>query len=300
VTGEKQLARLGSPRRLRTIYNANMRSARAAGHWADIQRGKRLQPYLLYELGPSENHRPEHVAKEGIILPVDDPFWLVWFPPNGWGCKCRVRQITRAEAERRGGVTERPNDVMREWINSRTGEVKQIPRGIDPGWERNPAILREDHMTRFLTGKLDTVDPDIAKTMAADMIDSWRFRRVLDGSAPGSVPIAVTPRAVKTALETKNRTVTFAAERSEKMRSKHSEASPDRFSLVQAALDRGVFVQDGKRSLVGFVEDQEGKWWRLVLWRDPSGGIRLETLHRSSARQMRRILRDREVISPGE
>jgi len=101
-TGEVREVQLGSPRRLRTIYDANLRSARAAGQWERIQRTKKLRPYLVYELGPSERHRADHAAKRGLVLPADDPFWETWFPPNGWGCKCRVRQIGRSEAERLG------------------------------------------------------------------------------------------------------------------------------------------------------------------------------------------------------
>ena len=61
-TGETREVELGSPRRLKTIYSTNMRTARAAGQWERIQRTKATHPYLLYELGPSGEHRPEHVA----------------------------------------------------------------------------------------------------------------------------------------------------------------------------------------------------------------------------------------------
>lgn len=62
LTGEVRNVQLGSPRRLRTIYNTNLRTARAAGQWQRIQRSKRAMPYLVYELGPSEKHRAEHVS----------------------------------------------------------------------------------------------------------------------------------------------------------------------------------------------------------------------------------------------
>lgn len=38
---------------------------------------------LIYEIGPSEHHRPEHAAWAGSILAVDDPLWGTMFPPNG-------------------------------------------------------------------------------------------------------------------------------------------------------------------------------------------------------------------------
>ena len=48
-----------------------MRSARGAGQWDRIQRTKKLMPYLIYELGPSSDHRPEHEAWAGTCLPVE-------------------------------------------------------------------------------------------------------------------------------------------------------------------------------------------------------------------------------------
>lgn len=129
--------------RLELIYETNMRVARAAGQWQRIERTKRSLPYLVYELGPSVRHRPEHVLWEGVILPVDDPFWNDHMPPNGFGCKCGVRQIGRAEAERLGGVSDRPSMKKVPWKNKETGEVEMVPIGIQPGWDYNPGKDRD-------------------------------------------------------------------------------------------------------------------------------------------------------------
>ncbi len=89
-----------SSRRLDTIFWANMRSARAAGQWERMQRTKARLPYLLYVRTASGDPRPEHLSWVGTILPIDDPFWSTHFPPNGWGCKCSVRQISARERDR--------------------------------------------------------------------------------------------------------------------------------------------------------------------------------------------------------
>ena len=146
--GEKRTVQLGSPRRLRTIYRSNLRAARAAGQWQRIQRTKSTHPYLLYELGPSETHRPQHAAWAGTLLPANDPWWQTHFTPNGWGCKCRVRQVSKREAQRRGGVTERPPYDPVEWTNKRTGEVQTVDRGLDPAWAGNPGVNRARVLNR--------------------------------------------------------------------------------------------------------------------------------------------------------
>lgn len=146
LTKEVVSAQLGSPRRLRTIYSANIRSARAAGQWERIQRTKATHPYLLYQLGPSEEHRVEHVSWAGTLLPADDPFWATHFTPNGWGCKCHIRQVSKAEYSRLAATgryqTKAPRIERRQWVNKRTGEVEMVPAGIDPGWDINPGLAR--------------------------------------------------------------------------------------------------------------------------------------------------------------
>lgn len=54
-----------------------------------------------------------------------------------------MRQISRAEAERRGGESEPPQFPPVEWTNPRTGMTLKVPRGIDPGWDRNPGNYDE-------------------------------------------------------------------------------------------------------------------------------------------------------------
>ncbi len=52
----------------------------------------------------------------------------------------RACSVSREEAQRRGlKVAERaPEDGSYEWVNRNTGEVEQIPTGIDPGWNYAP------------------------------------------------------------------------------------------------------------------------------------------------------------------
>ncbi len=151
LTGEIVKAQLGSPRRLKVIYRANIRTARSAGQYHRALRTKAALPYFIYELGPSEEHRPEHAAKAGVVAPIEDPFWNIWMPSNGWGCKCRVRQISQAEVDRKGLDVGAPKNIPTvKWTNDRTGEVLNIPEGIDPGWDNNPGKARADVLAKKL------------------------------------------------------------------------------------------------------------------------------------------------------
>ena len=143
VTGERVLAQLGSPRRLRTIFDVNLRTAYAHGRWQQIERLAEERPYLRYVGILDGRIRPLHRSWHGTVLRVDDPWWQTHYPPNGWRCRCSVRQLSEDDMERYGyEVTPRaPDDGMRDWVNKRTGEIERVPKGIDPGWAHNVGLL---------------------------------------------------------------------------------------------------------------------------------------------------------------
>lgn len=149
VTGEVKEVQLGSSRRLRTIFETNMRSAYAAGRWDQVQRTKKLLPYLRYITVGDSHVRPEHKNWHNVVKPVDDPFWDKHFPPNGWGCRCTVQQLGEEDLKRLGlQVTDfDPVGMPRRYVNKRTGEMTSVPQGITPGFDYNPGRARMKAMT---------------------------------------------------------------------------------------------------------------------------------------------------------
>lgn len=252
LTGEVVEAELGSPRRLRQIYETNLRAARAAGQWERIQRTRDALPYLEYRLGPSERHRPAHEARNFLVLPVDDPFWQSWYPPNGWNCRCWVRQLTRRQAEARG-ISQSPTVETRTWTNARTGEVKQIPVGIDPGWERNPGARRQEAMARMLEDRLIAVPDEVRQVALRDIAGSWRVQRVLSGTAQGSAPIGVLPANVADALGAETRVVVISDQTAAKQAARHSDISADDYRRLPEIIASGVVLRT-RENAIAFVE----------------------------------------------
>lgn len=183
LTDEEIIAQLGSPQRLRLIYDANLRSAHAAGQWDRAQRTKAVLPFFLYVETISREPRDEHLAQVGTIAEIDDSYWDIWFPPNGYGCKCSARQITRAEAQKRGWKpgSKPPAWETRPFLNKRTGVVEDIPVGIDPGWHFNPAKARFSMLDQLLSGKLDDIAPELRAVAMKDMTSNWLFKRFAAG-----------------------------------------------------------------------------------------------------------------------
>jgi hypothetical protein len=88
--GQEQEVQLGSPRRLRTIYHTNMRSAYSAGRYKAMLEASDTHPFWEYRHVTMVNYREEHKSWNGIILRADDPFWSYSYPPSKFGCNCRV------------------------------------------------------------------------------------------------------------------------------------------------------------------------------------------------------------------
>jgi len=137
-TGEQVLAQLGSRRRLRVIYDTNLRTAHAAGRWARIQRTAERRPFLKYSAVLDGRTRHQHRQWHDTVLPHDHAFWTSHAPPNGWNCRCRLIQLGQRDLDRMGlKVSRAPAIQRRNWINGRTGEVIKQPVGIDPGFAYN-------------------------------------------------------------------------------------------------------------------------------------------------------------------
>ena len=180
LTGETRTVQLGSPRRLRTIFDTNLRIAVAAGKWAQIARLAHRRPWLRYIATLDDRTRPGHRRWHGTILRHDHAFWQTHFPPCGWHCRCTVPSLSDADLER-FGLTPSPQppgdwDRTRPWINRRTGTVQDVPIGIDPGFAHNPGTVDPVAGARaILRDRLAAVPPDIALTATSD-VTAWISR----------------------------------------------------------------------------------------------------------------------------
>lgn len=283
LDGRPKETQLGSARRLQVIYRTNMRTARAAGQWDRIQRTKNTLPFLLYALGPSEIHRVEHERWAGLILPANDPFWLTHYPPNGWGCKCRVRQISAAEAKRRG-VDIAPELKTREYVNKRTGEVTRVPEGIDPGWDYNPGADRNQPVVHF-NQKLDLAPAPLAKPVLADFVRSEAFHHWYL-NPQGQVPIAIMPDHHMASIQAKTHTVQLSQQSLAKQQRHHPDIKENDYRAVQDVLDKGWSIRDGTSSRV-YVWEAAG--YVTVIKATTSGkAVFITSLRRLSAKQSKR------------
>ncbi|PKR90877.1 hypothetical protein CXZ10_05880 [Pleomorphomonas diazotrophica] len=229
LTGEERVVQLGSLKRLKTIFETNLRVSYAAGHWSAFERNKASRPFLRYVAILDERTRPAHRARHNLVLPVDHPYWDTWAPPCGWGCRCTLQSLSQRDIDRlkrEGEVLkfEPPQDTFRDFVNTRTGEVTRVPDGIDPGWAYNPgkaaieaALRRAEKLVtappRLAAAYDDATDPEAFRSwfMAADrrrpsapdtVVVGTVSQKVLEdlgrrGSSPASAAVIITRKVAR-------------------------------------------------------------------------------------------------------
>lgn len=165
--GVDKVVQLGSPRRLRIIYDTNVRMAQAAGQWERIEAVKAHRPYIRYAAVKDARTRPEHLRWHGTILPVDDPWWDTHSPPCGWRCRCTLQQLSASDLTREGWtVSEGPppdSAPPQTYINTRTGEQSVVPDGVDPGFGYHKGkAARQAAAARRMMDALTPLPPQVA------------------------------------------------------------------------------------------------------------------------------------------
>jgi SPP1 gp7 family putative phage head morphogenesis protein len=174
------------PARLKLIYDTNTNMAYSAGLWERIERNKKTSPYIRYITKRDERVRELHEQWDNVALPVDDPWWNTHYPPNGWRCRCRAMSMSQKaydDAVKKGWIkTQAPAIKTRPWTNKRTGEVMDVPAGIDPGFAYNPgkAGQRKKELGRLATAKLGDMPAPMRRaalspSVVGDVGDSFQM-----------------------------------------------------------------------------------------------------------------------------
>jgi len=119
-----KIVELGSPRRLRTIYQTNANVAYSSGRYKMMLSNSKNRPYWQYKQLDRKTKRISHSYYADKIFRYDDPIWDVIYPPSDWNCGCYVIPLSQAEVDAKGLKISNGSDF----------EIKNIP----PEWAYNP------------------------------------------------------------------------------------------------------------------------------------------------------------------
>lgn len=160
--------------RTRIIYETNLNSSYQAGRYQQLKDAK--FPYMEYLHSDYVEHPRElHESWDHLVLNFNDSWWDTHFPPNGYGCQCRVRGRTTGDLKRMG--KNQPDKAPSiNWVDKVIGEnsgnprIVRVPEGIDPSFEHIPGQSRLDN---FVPNPLDT-DPTLKRGLPSSKAnDEW-------------------------------------------------------------------------------------------------------------------------------
>lgn len=113
------------------IWRMQVFTAQAAGRWEQMRRLAEARPdlryFFRYVTAGDHRVRPAHREWDGIILPIDHPFWLTHWPPNGFNCRCNVQLV----GER---------DLVRYGWSVTAGDDPRLALPPDPGFSGNAGM----------------------------------------------------------------------------------------------------------------------------------------------------------------
>lgn len=109
-------------------------NAQMAERWHNMQLLDTL-PNLRYSTVGDANVRPEHQVLDGINLPMDDPFWDEYYPPNGYRCRCDVQQNDNVvtEGDKLPNLTE--SEAVPKLFKFNAGKTNQVVSSQHPYFE---------------------------------------------------------------------------------------------------------------------------------------------------------------------
>lgn len=197
ATGE--LAKGLTPARLSTIYRTNMQSAYMAGRYDQMVAQASSRPYWQYVAVLDARTRPAHRALHGRVFRFDDKGWQSFYPPCGYGCRCRVRAYNQREVDSRNlPVDSTDGDLSQVDVPLRDGGTATVtrlkapgmaPPGFfqpDPGFSNNPA---QSVWTPRLAGRPTALSDAFTRQFVAGPA----FERFVQaqGRLQGNVPVGV-------------------------------------------------------------------------------------------------------------
>jgi len=130
---------------IKTIFYTNMETLYAAGKYWEYNDSayKERFPYFMYLTVGDENVREEHREMHGKVFRRDDRVWDIWWPPNGFNCRCDVIMVSDYEMKQR---------------NLRVSTIDEAITMRDKNFERNAgktSELYKSALSLFKTHKLD-------------------------------------------------------------------------------------------------------------------------------------------------
>lgn len=148
--------------RTKVIYQTNMATSYAAGRYQQLTDPELLSvlPYWQYKHADGVMFpRPMHVGWNGLTLPPEHEFWRAHFPPNGWGCHCRIIAVSKSDFLDAIAGGKGPANAPE------AGDIG----GIDSGFAYTPGASVRAELEALVKSKVSKMPAPIGQALAEDV-----------------------------------------------------------------------------------------------------------------------------------
>lgn len=257
-----------TPHRLKTIFQTNMQSAYMAGRYGQMIEQAEERPYWQYVAILDSKTRPAHRALNGKVFRYDDAAWGAFYPPNGFICRCRVRNFTKLEIDRRQiPVSSSEGKLRQVQVPLKTGESATVTRLVDrslPGgkFQPDPGFSNNPGLTAWQP-RLEMADVQLSRRYIDTALQGPAFEQFVAGKSQGAFPVAVLRPQDRARLAADTSVAYLSGETLAKQATKHPEVALDDYRRIPDIVDQGEsHAQAGTRLVFLFEGDVV---WRLAL-----------------------------------
>lgn len=304
--------------RAKTIYQTNLRTSHAAGRYRQMTDPEvvKRRPYWRYRHNTQENPRVKHQKWNNLVLPVDDPFWKINFPPNGWGCNCTVDAINerqlKAMGKTKADASPTSFDDTRQDFNSAPGaswhpDLNKYPETIAKAYVANnmkDGVFERwlDHIDQQVQTELQSPHyDDLKKIKVAEQRDEkikQRLRQRISNNE--QYPIATLNAEQKKLLNVSTQVILFShfdAVKQAYSRDGNIGFDHQAYFNLQHLIDEALIIIREQTNMSVWIETTPKENYLAVLQQTKTGkGLFLKSFRRSNVRDIERAKKRGTVL----
>jgi len=195
------------------------------------------------------------------------------------------------------GPDASPTDNPYEWTNPRTGEVVDVPAGIDPGWGYHPGLVTRNAETlQTLADKLEAVPADFANAALKDIVQSPSFIDWLK-NPQGAFPVMRVKDSAAAAIGAKNKVALLSPYSLKHIHFRHPEITPEDLTVLPLMGESPTVIVKTNENKFIIVRDGEKAYWAVVKAAQSGGRETFITSFREThARDVKALIRTGKVL----
>ncbi|AMA48975.1 phage head morphogenesis protein [Flavobacterium covae] len=164
---------------LETEYHHTVAVANMAEKWQDFEADADLYPNLKIVTAGDARVRDSHKVLDGIILPINHPFWKTHTVPFDWGCRCGIVQSDEEPSEKVPDFKFKKEFQNNPYYSGKIFKENPYLGGL----EKTEIKEAKQNVSQFLeseTNLINTKNSKVKISLGADYQDLKRNYQVAD------------------------------------------------------------------------------------------------------------------------